>query len=120
MLPSGFRAVAIISGWLPALRVRTGSASPLQRQIAINASLPCIDTSPETTITLPEAPTARLRLSAEERQGLLQRLGRRRTIRRAGGIGGCGIVLDAGAAENGLRRWETGFVLSFPGRFCVS
>jgi hypothetical protein len=35
----------------------------------------------------------------------------------AGGIGGCGIILDSGAAENGLRRLKTGFVLGFPGSF---
>jgi hypothetical protein len=35
----------------------------------------------------------------------------------AGGIGSCGIILDAGAAENGLRRSKTGFVLGFPGSF---
>lgn len=35
----------------------------------------------------------------------------------AGGIGGCGIILDAGAAENGLRGRKTGFVLGFPDRF---
>jgi hypothetical protein len=27
-----------------------------------------------------------------------------KNTRAAGGIGGCGIILDAGASENGLRR----------------
>jgi len=35
----------------------------------------------------------------------------------AGGIGGWGIILAVGAAENGLCRVETGFVLGFSGSF---
>jgi len=37
--------------------------------------------------------------------------------RAAGGIDDCGIILDAGAAENGLRRRKTGFALGCPGSF---
>jgi len=35
----------------------------------------------------------------------------------AGGIGSCGIILDAGAAENALRPWKRALYWAFQGRF---